>query len=69
MGSIKDAIDAMNKVVLMNDKVECTGKALSEISKELLDHVGRLIRIETFIEISKSQQRRIERQNDITVSI
>ena len=56
MGAIKDAIDAMNKVVLMNDKVERTGKALSEISKELRDHEGRLIRLETFIEFAKSTQ-------------
>lgn len=56
MGAIKDAIEAMNKVVLMNDKVERAGKALSEISKELRDHEGRLIRIETFIEVAKSQQ-------------
>lgn len=59
MGAIKDALDAMNKVVLMNDKVERTGKALSEISKELRDHEGRLIRIETFIEIAKSQPERV----------
>jgi hypoxanthine-guanine phosphoribosyltransferase len=59
MGAIKDAIDAMNKVVLMNDKVERTGKALSEISKELRDHEGRLIRLETFIEVAKSTQTKL----------
>lgn len=55
MGAIKGAIEAMNKVVLMNDKVERAGEALSEISKELREHEGRLIRIETFIEVAKSQ--------------
>jgi len=41
----------------MNDKVERTGQALSDLSKELRDHEGRLIRIETFIEIAKDQQK------------
>ncbi len=59
MGTIKDAIDAMNKVVLMNDKVERTGHALSELAKELRDHEGRLIRIETFIEMAKSNQNKL----------
>lgn len=59
MGAIKDAIDAMNKVVLMNDKVERAGKALTDISKELRDHERRLIRLETFVEIAKSQQDRL----------
>jgi len=61
MGAIKDAIDAMNKVVLMNDKVERTGKALSEISKELRDHEARLIRLETFVEVAQIQQAKLSK--------
>jgi len=59
MSAIKDAIAAMNKIVLMNDKIERTGKALSEISKELRDHESRLIRVETFVEIAKTQQAKL----------
>ena len=63
MGAVKDAIAAMNKVILMNDKVERTGTALSEISKELRNHEGRIIRIETFIELAKSQQPKLHDNN------
>ncbi|MCD6199626.1 MAG: hypothetical protein J7K15_13840 [Deltaproteobacteria bacterium] len=57
MSTIKDAISAMKKVLLMVDKVDRAGKVLTEISSELRDHDRRLIRLETMAEIAKNQPR------------
>lgn len=57
MSTIKDAISAMKKVLLMVDKVDRAGKVLTEISSELRDHDRRLIRLETMVEIAKNQPR------------
>ncbi len=55
MSVIKDAVNAMKEVILLTDKVEKTGAVLSEISKELREHDGRLIRLETMVEIAQFQ--------------
>lgn len=57
MSTIKDAISAMKKILLMVDKVDRAGKVLTEISSELRDHDRRLIRLETMVEIAKNQPR------------
>jgi len=57
VSTIKDAISAMKKVLLMVDKVDRAGKVLTEISSELRDHDRRLIRLETMAEIAKNQPR------------
>ena len=57
MSTIKDAISAMKKVLLMVDKVDRAGKVLTEISIELRDYDRRLIRLETMVEIAKNQPR------------
>ncbi len=55
MSTVKDVISAMKEVLLLTDKVERTGKVLTEISQELRDHDRRLVRLETLVEIAKSQ--------------
>ncbi len=55
MSVIKDAVKAMKEVLLLTAKVEQAGNMLSEISKELREHDRRLVRLETFVEIAKSQ--------------
>jgi len=59
---IKDAVNAMKEVILLTDKVEKAGSVLSEVSKELREHDGRLIRLETMVEIAQFQngQNKIE---------
>ncbi len=57
MSTLKDVISAMKEVLLLTDKVERSGKILSEISKELREHDRRLIRLETMVEIAKNQSR------------
>ncbi len=55
MSTVKDVISAMKEVLLLTDKVERAGIVLSEISQELRDHDRRLIRLETLVEVAKSQ--------------
>ena len=55
MSTLKDVIAAMREVLLLADKVERTGTVLTEISKELRDHDRRLVRLETLVEVAKSQ--------------
>lgn len=55
MSTLKDVIAAMKEVLLLADKVERTGNVLTEISKELRDHDRRLVRLETLVEVAKSQ--------------
>ena len=56
MSALKDAIAAIKEVLLLTEKVNSTGKLLSEISEELRGHERRLIRIETLIEVSRNQR-------------
>ena len=55
MSTLKDVISAMKEVLLLTDKVERTGSVLTDISKELREHDRRLVRLETMVEIGKSQ--------------
>ncbi len=55
MSTLKDVISAMKDVLLLTDKVERTGSVLTEISKELREYDRRLVRLETLVEVAKSQ--------------
>ena len=55
MSTLKDVMSAMKEVLLLTDKVDRAGDALSEISRELREHDRRLIRLETFVEIARNQ--------------
>jgi hypothetical protein len=57
VSTLKDAISAMKDVLLLTDKVDRAGKVLTDISSELRDHDRRLIRLETMVELAKSQPR------------
>ena len=60
MSTLKDVISAMKEVLLLTDKVERTGKVLTDISKELREHDRRLVRLETLVEVAKAQTLKIE---------
>ena len=45
----------MKEVLLLTDKVERAGNVLSQISQELREHDRRLVRLETLVEVAKSQ--------------
>ena len=57
MSTLKDVVSALKEVLLLTDKVDRAGKMLSEISGELRDHDRRLIRLETMVEVARSQPR------------
>ena len=53
MGMFKDAMLAVKAALLLTEKVDQTGAALSELVKELRDHDRRLVRLETIVEIAQ----------------
>ena len=55
MSTLKDVMSAIKEVLLLTDKIDRAGAALSEISSELREHDRRLIRLETIVEIAKNQ--------------
>ena len=55
MSTLKDVLTAMKDVLLLTDKVDRAGKVLTDISTELRDHDRRLIRLETMVELAKTQ--------------
>ena len=56
MSTISDVMTAMKDVLLLTDKVDRSGKMLSELARELRDHDRRLIRLETMIEMAGNRQ-------------
>jgi hypothetical protein len=56
LSTLKDVISAMKEVLLLTDKVERTGKVLTEIATELREHDRRLVRLETLVEVGKAQR-------------
>jgi hypothetical protein len=59
MSVVKDVVAALKEVLMLTEKVDQTGKILSEISKELRDHDRRIVRLETFVEIGKMQHKQL----------
>ena len=57
MSTLKDVVSALKEVLLLTDKVDRAGKMLTEIASEMRDHDRRLIRLETMVEVAKSQPR------------
>ena len=57
MSTLKDVVSALKEVLQLTDKVDRAGRMLSEISGELRDHDRRLIRLETMVEVARSQPR------------
>jgi hypothetical protein len=45
-------MSAMREVLLLTDKVDRAGNALSEMARALQDHDRRLVRLETIVEIA-----------------
>ena len=63
MSTLKDVVSALKEVLLLTDKVDRAGRMLSEISGELRDHDRRLIRLETMVEVARSQPRLTDESN------
>ena len=57
MSTLKDVVSALKEVLLLTDKVDRAGKTLTEIANELREHDRRLVRLETLVEVARSQPR------------
>lgn len=57
MSTLKDVVSALKEVLLLTDKVDRTGKMLTEIAGELRQHDRRLIRLETMVEVAGNRPR------------
>jgi len=63
VSTLKDVVSALKEVLLLTDKVDRAGKMLTEIASEMRDHDRRLIRLETMVEVAKSQPRLTDESN------
>ena len=63
MSTLKDVVSALKEVLLLTDEVDRAGKMLTEIAGELRDHDRRLIRLETMVEVARSQPRLTDESN------
>ena len=63
MSTLKDVVSALKEVLLLTDKVDRAGKMLTEMASELRDHDRRLIRLETMVEVAKTQPRLRDESN------
>ena len=59
MSVVKDAVAAMKEILILTEKVDQTGRVLSEVSQELREHDRRLVRLETFVEIGERKLRQL----------
>jgi hypothetical protein len=50
-------MSAIKEVLLLTDKVDRAGAALSELANSLRDHDRRIVRLETIVEIAGNQPR------------
>ncbi len=55
MSTLKVVISTMKDVLLLTDKVAQTGNILTDISNELREHDRRLVRLETLMEVARTQ--------------
>ncbi|MEH0019648.1 MAG: hypothetical protein V6Z89_08345 [Desulfobacter sp.] len=55
MSVVKDAVSAMKEILVLAEKIDRAGQAMSEMSKELRDHDRRIVRLETYVEIGQRQ--------------
>lgn len=53
MSTIDSLLHSIRRVILMESKLQSLAEGLKEISERVVDHEGRLIRLETIIDISR----------------
>ena len=56
MGVYNDIVAAVKQSLILNEKVENTGKVLDLVASELRDHDRRIVRLETLVEVAKLKQ-------------
>lgn len=53
MGTVDSLLGSIRRVILMEAKLQDLADGLKDVSRRVVDHEGRLIRIETMIELSR----------------
>ncbi len=53
MSTIDSLLKSIRQVILMESKLQQLADGLQDVSKRVIDHEGRLIRIETLVEIAQ----------------
>jgi hypothetical protein len=53
MSAIDSPLKSIRRVILMESKINDLADGLKEMSRRIIDHEGRLIRIETLVEIAQ----------------
>ena len=53
MSAIDSLLKSIRRVILMESKINDLADGLKEMSRRIVDHDGRLIRIETLVEIAQ----------------
>lgn len=61
MSAVDSLLGSIRRVILMESKLQDLAVGLKELSGRVVDHEGRLIRIETLVELAQRQggQRRL----------
>jgi hypothetical protein len=55
MSAIDSLLKSIRRVILMESKINDLADGLKEMSRRIVDHEGRLIRIETLVEVARGR--------------
>ena len=58
MSALDSLLGSIRRVILMESKIQDLADGLKEVSRRVVDHEGRLIRIETMVEMAQRRSRR-----------
>ena len=53
MSALDSLFGSIRRVILMESKIQDLADGLKEVSRRVVDHEGRLIRIETLVELAQ----------------
>ena len=53
MSALDNLLGSIRRVILMESKIQDLADGLKEVSRRVIDHEGRLIRIETMVELAQ----------------
>jgi hypothetical protein len=53
MSALDSLLGSIRRVILMESKIQELADGLKEVSRRVVDHEGRLIRIETLVELAQ----------------
>ena len=55
MSAFEELLKSIRRVIIMESKLEGLSEGLKDMTGRIMDHEGRLIRIETMIEVAQAQ--------------